>query len=125
MRITKESARVVSRYAGVLSNGYVAEVGTGSDIGRGSRILDGNSQYVWLSKPRAATAYYLGQVDAFTHARGMVLADYPGEVAEIRAELRGNGDREVDEWYSLGIADGTSRLGNYCPEIRDAGVPRA
>jgi hypothetical protein len=123
MRITSESARTVSRYAGVLSGGYVQEIRSGADIGNGARIFDGNSQQVWLAQPREATAYYVGQVDGFAHARGVILADYPADVQEIRAELRGNGNQSVDEWYSLGLADAQSRVEHYCPEIRGAGNP--
>lgn len=126
MRITKESARTVSQYAHALSGGYVGVVQTGSDIGNGSRIMDGNSQQVWLGKPRESTAYYLGQVDAFADARGVILADYPDDVAEIRREIDPPATRgEVAYWYALGMADGNSRTMHYCPEIRNAGKPRA
>lgn len=124
MRITKDVVREISQYAGALSNGYVREVQTGEDLGHGTRIMDANSQQVWLGRPRHAAAYYLGQVDAFADARGVILADYPQEVQAARAELRGSGaDGPIDEWYSRGAADGRSRVRQYCPEIRGAGKP--
>lgn len=126
MRITGEHARAVSEWAHRLSNGYVAVVDTGTDIGQGSRIFDGNSGHVWRGEPREATAYYLGQADVFCTARGVALADWPAGLAEVRAELRGGPvPPSVDEWYSVGWRDATSRLESYCPEIKDAGVPRA
>jgi len=125
MRITKEHVRTVSAYARALSNNYVAEAEFGTDLGAGSRIMDGNSQVVWLGQPREAAAYYIGQVDAFADARGVILADYPPEVAEVRSEVRGSATVRVDEWYSLGVVDGKSRTKHYCPEIKGAGVPES
>lgn len=124
MRITKDVVREINKYAGALSNGYVREVLTGENLGYGARIMDANSQQVWLGKPREAAAYYLGQVDVFADARGVILADYPEGVQAARAELRGGGaDGPTDEWYSLGVSDGRSRVRQYCPEIRGAGKP--
>lgn len=128
MRITKESARTVSQYAHELSNGYVGVVGAGSDLGNGSRIMDQNSQHVWLGQPREATVYYLAQVVVFTSVRGVYLTDWPTEVQEIRAELLGTEDWPVGrpsfrQWYETGLIDGRSRVQHYCPEIRGAGKP--
>jgi hypothetical protein len=131
MRITGEVVRTISKYARALSNNYVAEVQVGSDIGHGARIMDGNSQVVWLSKPREAAAYYLGQVDAFAAARGIILADYPAEVAEARAEVlprmpsrdTASGPGRPTNWYELGRSDGEARIKYYCPEIVGAGEP--
>lgn len=125
MRITSDVVREISRYAGLLSNGYVRDVQTGRDQGSAARILDGNSQTVWLGKPREAAAYYLGQVDAFANARGVALGDYPLTVAEARSEIHPGAIGQVAHWYMVGQMDGRSRVRNYCPEIKGAGVPRA
>lgn len=127
MRITGEAVRMLSLYARVLSNGYVGEAQLGQDIGHGSRIIDGNSQVVWLGKPREAAAYYLGQIDAFASERGVILAQYPADVAAVRAEIlpgnTGPHDAGQARWYTLGRQDAVSRAEYYCPEIRGAGVP--
>ncbi len=129
MRITGEAVREISQWAAALSNGYVGEVQLGQDLGNGSRIMDANSQVVWLGKPREAAGYYLGQVDAFASERGIILAQYPARVAEVRAEiLPGNTeptDPKVARWYTLGRQDAMSRTEHYCPEIRGAGLPKA
>lgn len=127
MRITGRGVRELSEYAAVLSNGYVGVVQLGEDIGHGARIMDANSQVVWRGKPREAAAYYLGQIDAFADARGVILAEYPTTVAEIWAEIMVGGgvpprDGEA-YWYRLGREDAVSRTEHYCPEIRGAGVP--
>lgn len=123
MRITAEAARIVSAYAGLLSNGYVRQVQTGADIDCGSRILDANSQVVWLGRPREAVAYYLGQVDAFANARDMNGFDCPAEVAAIRTEVLADITRGLRQWYETGKADAESRTAHYCPEIKGAGKP--
>lgn len=125
MRITAESARIVSAYAGQLSNGYVGQVQTGSDIGNGARIMDGNSQTVWLAQPREAVAYYLGQIDVYAAARGMTPFNLPDDIQAIRDTVLNTETPRatVTEWYATGLEDGRSRVEHYCPEIRSAGKP--
>lgn len=105
MRVTGRYVLAVNQYAADLSDGHVAQASINSAMNeRGSRIIDGDSGHVWLGQPREAAAYYLGLVDVFAHRRGVLAADYPDEVQQVRAEvLPGTG--KVPEWFARGSQD--------------------
>lgn len=109
MRITGNHAQRVSEYANEISDGKVAVCKIGGDIGHGSRVIDGNTQLSWYGQPRLATAYYVGQVDAFREAHG-ITGVMPHPVWKARTELLENDRRTaVMSWYTRGLADGRYR----------------
>ena len=109
MRITGKIAQDMSRYAHDISGFRVAVCHVGGDIGNGARIIDGNEQLVWLGEPRHATAYYLGQIDAYRATLG-ITDDLPADVARVRAEILQDDRRaRVMTWYQRGVDVGTLR----------------
>lgn len=111
MRITGNHAQQVSMYAHEISGGTVYVCSVGGDIGNGARIIDGNTQLVWLGQPRLATAYYLGQVAALRKAHG-ITGVMPHPLPDLQAELLDDDRRTaVMEWYRRGLTDGADRAG--------------
>lgn len=107
MRITRSTAQTLAAYVGNITNGAVrATVGTGYS-GKGFRVTTTATptarQNVWLSaegEARAAMAYLLGALDAYTDG-----ADVPQFVALVRESVAWR--PEVEKALHQGREDGT------------------
>ncbi len=88
--INPNVVRQVAGYAKELTGGAFSMSGVGSDIGNGTRYIDGVSQLVWLGKnngSRRACAYYYGAIETYHYAMGRVIMDLPEWLRDIRREL--------------------------------------
>lgn len=107
---TKSKVETVSKQAKAMTGDLYGLQGIGSDIGMGTRYIDGRVQKVWFGPKgaRQCASYYLGVIDGRNPGAE---SDLPEAVNAVRAELRARGWSQ--EEYDRGRHDvqGSERFG--------------